>query len=188
MRPGGGKDKGSEFERVTATKLSLWLTQGARADLFARNVLSGGMFTRKFDKGSKELGASGDLMAAHPLAFDFLTCFAVECKHYASLDVSGFVYDTAGTTFLWQTLALAGTQARAQGARPLLVAKQNRKPTLILCDGAVGKLARDLAPTRGALFRYHLLHNERVAVFQFDALVQKINPARFLEAVRELKE
>ena len=51
MRPGGGKPKGNEFERWVGRQLSIWITDGARTNIFARNVLSGGGFTVTLEKG-----------------------------------------------------------------------------------------------------------------------------------------
>ena len=45
MRKGGGKEKGSSFERLVCKRMSMWLSKGERDDLFWRSAMSGGRAT-----------------------------------------------------------------------------------------------------------------------------------------------
>lgn len=183
MRPGGGKDKGSQFERQTGAALSEWITGGDRKDLFSRNVLSGGRFTNQQKKGEK-LGIAGDLMAAHPLAFEFLSNFVVECKHYADLGFRHYLFDRNTGSFLARVVEHTAAQAHATGLTWMVVARQNRLPTVLLMAGPIGEAARQQRHARAAL-HYHSLHRGAVCMMQFDEFLKLVRPAPFLAAVAE---
>ena len=53
MRKGGGKAKGSSFERLICKELSLWITGGEHQDVFWRSAMSGGRSTVAMKKGDK---------------------------------------------------------------------------------------------------------------------------------------
>lgn len=182
MRPGGGKEKGSEFERQTGVKLSLWVSGGARSDLFARNILSGGTFTNKLKKEDRELNMPGDLMAGHPLAFEFLSTFMIECKHYADLNFEAFLFD-GGRSFLGKVMAQSRKQAKHVKLWPLIIARQNRRPTVVICGRTVGEQLM-LACGRLKLPQYHSLHRGEYMMTTFDAMLATVNPAAFIAGVR----
>lgn len=188
MRPGGGKDKGSSFERVTGTQLSLWVSEGHRADLFARNVLSGGQFTNSVKKGSLETGTPGDLMANHPRAFDFLSTFFIECKHYADLNFEQFLFDEA-KSFLGKVMA--GCRKQADQADPpvfpLIIAKQNRRATVMLMDGEVGKAFLGSIPPRLPCPRHHFLHSSSVLMIPLAPALAVVRAAPFIAATKLLR-
>lgn len=188
MRAGGGKEKGSEYERWTGKTLSLWVSEGQRADLFARNVLSGGSFTNAMKNGATtEFGTPGDLMANHPMAFAFLSSFFVECKHYADLGFEAFLFDHEASSFLGKVLAQCRKQAVQSNVWPLLVAKQNRRPSILLCDRAVGDAALAAVPGRLPALRHHHLHSGRTTMFLMEAFTSHVPPGRFIAAVAAIK-
>jgi hypothetical protein len=181
MRPGGGGPKGAAFERKTGLTLSLWLTQGGRTDLFSRNVLSGGRFTLASKKG-EVLGVPGDLMAAHPLAFEFLSNFLVECKHTASIQLDQFVFDRVQKTWLSKVIAKAAKEADSMGLDYLVVACQNRRPAMAFMPGKLTSNLLKIAYPRGAL-RYHRFHRDTILACAFDDLVTHIRPDLFLASL-----
>ena len=158
MLPGRGHEKGAEFERVVGRQLSFWLTHDKRADLFTRNVLSGGSFTRRVASDDKAAGIPGDIMAKHPLAYNFLQTFLIECKHYADLGVLPFLLDLEGTSFLAKTLHHAQIQAAQANVHFLVIAKQNRIVPLVIMSYRLGELAWAAAYPKGK-FIAHRLHN-----------------------------
>lgn len=184
MRPGGGKDKGSSFERDTCQKLSLWLSGGTRDDLLARNVLSGGQFTQARTRGL-ERGSPGDLTAIDPLGIPLMQMFLIECKHKRDLDLTGFIFDRRGSSFLAVTIALCRLQAKASNKQWLLVAKQNQREVLVFMEGGI--IARAMrcmdASTRPPVLmshRFHEYHRREVGVMYFDAFLEHVNSASFL--------
>ena len=90
MKPGGSKEKGANYERTVARRLSMWLTESARNDLFWRSAMSGGRATlaMKAHRRGAVTGVAdahaGDLSATHEIGLLFLKFFTVECKHWKS--------------------------------------------------------------------------------------------------------
>ena len=181
MKPGGGAAKGAQFERTVACSLSLWLTGGARADVFARNVSSGGKFTKQRAAGL-ELNMPGDLAAAHPLANDFAAKYMVECKFVADVKIMAFIQDNRHKPKSWLGLVIAKArdEARAGNRDWLVIAKQNQFPPFLVCDAATaGAAALHAAVRLGRLeLRPHIIHG--FAMFRLEDFVAYVRPQAFL--------
>lgn len=177
MRPGAGKEKGSAWELKVGVALSLWVSDGARADLFARTVLSGGQFTRS-EEGE---GAPGDLQANHPRAFEFMALFSVECKHHRDIGLDRYILDLSGTSFLSKVFKQTQIQAATLGLFPMVVAKQNHQPAIVLLDGGVGMVAKTVSRPS---FHYHVLHNQTVLLTTFDHMLNVVRASPFLQALK----
>lgn len=132
MKPGGGKAKGSSFEREICKDLSLWITGGGRDDIFWRSAMSGGRASVAFKKGGSNISQTGDICAVDPIGDPMVKKFFIECKFYANLNLQGSLVDSkSGITAFWDECR---RMAVAQGNKiPFLVARQNQwKPWLIL--------------------------------------------------------
>lgn len=175
MNGKSSKTKGSSFERDTAARLSHWITDGARSDLFARTVLSGGKWTRSNQKGKDE-GMPGDLMAAHPLAFDFLTHFLIECKHHKDILLEQYIF-RGEESHLGRIISLAIKQAEANNVEPLVIAKKNHRPTLAFMRPRV---LHALNAASIDLPLHHLLHSHKIAVTPFEVFL-KADPKLLLD-------
>jgi hypothetical protein len=180
------KTKGASFERDTGVRLSNWLTLGERGDIFSRNVLSGGKFTRSNASGGRE-GVPGDLAGTHPVAYHFLLHYLVECKHYAALNWEGFVYDTKRTSFLWTVISLCRSQALAAGLEWMIIARQNRRPTSMLVAADVGRRLLAAANPRPPL-RYHLMHSGSVMVLEFESVLDCVDATKFIKLTEKRHE
>lgn len=127
MRAGGGREKGAEFEKLICKKLSLWVTDHTRTDVFWRAPGSGSRATRLGVDASKH---AGDIVATGADACAFLDRFYVECKHYKELLLDAFVFGDVGhRQILWDKPC---AEAAEHGRLPFVIAKQNRKPELVL--------------------------------------------------------
>lgn len=128
MRKGGGKSKGSAFERLVCTKLSLWVSKGVQEDVFWRSAMSGGRSTVAHAKGKRLAAQAGDLSCIHPIGAPFLDKFFAECKFYADLNYVGLLQGRGKLATFW-------TEAKMQAARykklPLMIAKQNQQPIVV---------------------------------------------------------
>ena len=189
MKPGGGALKGAEFERKTCAALSLWLSNGARADLLRRNVMSGGRFTIATKKEETERGSPGDvaILDVHPTVVAFLQSFFVECKHYASLELESFLFDKGSRSFLGRVIETAQTQALRSGLSPLIVAQQNRRPPLLICerDAADALLA---SASRVFKLNTHAFHNNKIVFFYFEEVRAAVRADTFIAEHRMRKE
>lgn len=183
MRAGGGKEKGSAFERETGAQLSRWITAGQRKDLFSRNVLSGGRFTGQERKG-ETLGIPGDLMAAHPLAFDFLRRHVIECKHYADLGFAQFLFDQDRASFLIKTYDHTVNQAIKIDAFAWVIAKQNMKPAILLCpEHSANGLLR--FAKRGPRIWHHKLQRGYLYMFLLSDILTRVLPTQYIKFMQE---
>lgn len=129
MRKGGGAGKGAAFERDTCVKLSLWITRGEKKDVFWRTAMSGGRATVHKKAGSN-IRQSGDICAVSPEGFPLVDNFFVECKHVKYLGIAEFMFKHTGVLCGFWYTALA--EAESYNKQPMIIACQNRFPTLII--------------------------------------------------------
>ena len=130
MKKGGGKLKGGAFERLICSKLSLWVTNGKAGDVFWRSAMSGGRATVGKAKGKDFRRQSGDISAVAPEGHTLTNAFYIECKHVADLQLASFVLNRAGKLFNFWMKTKA--EARAHNKLPMLIAKQNHFPIILL--------------------------------------------------------
>ena len=133
MRKGAGKSKGSGFEREVCKLFSLWVTEGSRDDVFWRSAISGGRATVHQAKGRNLSHVSGDMCAVHPDGYPFVKKFYVECKFYRNLNLEAFLLGEQ-QGLLSKFWVSTKQQAQSYNKRPLLIARQNRTPTLLITD------------------------------------------------------
>jgi hypothetical protein len=131
MRPGGGKGKGSGFERQVCKHLSLWISQGAREDVFWRSAMSGGRGTLLSKKAKQGGNVAGDITATAKEGHLLTDPFFVECKFYAKLDLTSFLLGLERGA-LHKFWAQAEVQAKSHNKAPLLIGKQNLLPPFVL--------------------------------------------------------
>lgn len=132
MKAGGGKTKGGTFERLICVKLSKWVSEGKKDDLFWRSAMSGGRATVGAKKGIKRDSQSGDISAIAPEGHKLTNSFSIECKTYASLMLEGLLFEKKGgiSSFWSQTVRDALNSEKM----PMLIAKQNRSSVLLGLD------------------------------------------------------
>lgn len=135
MRAGGGKSKGSGFERLVCHKLSLWISQGEHDDLFWRSSLSGGRATVMFKKGGQNRTQCGDITSIHPDGNLLTDRYLISCKFYSDLKIEGAVLgNKGGLTAFWKECV---EEAKRHDKRPILIAKQNNTQPFI-CLSSIG--------------------------------------------------
>lgn len=141
MKRGGGKGKGSAFERVVCKQLSAWVSAGKRDDLFWRTAGSGARATQVFKASGRTVQGVGDVVSVHPDSAWVTAAFAVEAKHLKDLKLAGDVFFglTSGIGFHWKKIC---EQAADADRLPMLIARQNGRPTILwlpagLCNGLV---------------------------------------------------
>jgi hypothetical protein len=130
VKAGGGKQKGSEFERVICKALSLWVSEGHKEDLFWRSAMSGGRATVANKAGSSLGHHAGDISTTSAQGASLTDRFYIEAKFYRSLQWDRFLLNDSGIVAgFW---AEAIKQAAIYKRQPILIAKQNRLATLIM--------------------------------------------------------
>lgn len=128
MRSGGGKAKGAGFERMVCKRLSLWLSQGRRDDLFWRSAMSGGRATLKSGRKAQ----AGDISAIHSEGDTFLQDVFIECKNYANLDLVAFLLgkDKGKLSKFWETALMQAAETNKRYT--LLIGKEDYRPIFVL--------------------------------------------------------
>ena len=134
MGGAASKAKGSGFERRVCKALSLWVTAGQREDCFWRSAMSGGRAT--VAKG--KVRQAGDICAVAPEGHVLSDDYFIECKNYRNLGISQFLVSDKGPLVkFWK---VACREAKKYGRRPMLIAKQNGLPVLVIVK--TGHLSR----------------------------------------------
>lgn len=126
----GSKQKGAAFERKTCLELSHWVSCGARRDLFWRSAMSGGRATIAFRTEGAAHQQAGDISSVASLGHSLTDLFFIECKFYKRLQVDQMCVSGKGllASFWLKTVA----DARDHDRSPMLIARQNNYPTLML--------------------------------------------------------
>jgi len=171
MRPGGGKAKGAAYERYVCKRLSLWVSDGARDDLFWRSSMSGGRATIGLRAGKARGAQAGDVSAVgrDPRAGAFIDTFYVECKHLRSVEIRDFVTGTKGGIVSIVTLAIE--QAAEYRRKAMVIARQNRFPDFVFVEDE-GATILQLA-TKGGLQPRALFPQAKVSLFLFNDLLNR---------------
>lgn len=138
MRAGGGKQKGSAYEREICVALSLWVSAGEREDLFWRSAMSGGRATVAKRKGTDLAAHAGDISATHEDGHALTNTWYIECKRYADLNYAAFMLKGEGPLAkFWKETC---DQAEAHDKLPMLIAREDRGFTTVIIAHAVKAL------------------------------------------------
>lgn len=128
-RAGSGKAKGAEFERSVCKRLSLWVTDGERTDVFWRSAMSGGRATVARNKG-EHVRQSGDITAVASEGHALTDKLYFELKFYKDLELTSFFVKHSGILVRFWNKTI--NEADRYEKTPILIAKQNRLPALFL--------------------------------------------------------
>lgn len=129
MKKGRGNAKGSAFERKVCKLLSLWVSRGRRTDLFWRTSASGARATVARRRGVV-VRQGGDICAVAPRGHTLTDTWYLECKHYKRIDLAQFIFTGEGKLASWWTKCKR--EARDHGKAPMLIAKQNFMPAIVV--------------------------------------------------------
>lgn len=130
MHNGGGAQKGAGFEREICVKLSLWITKGKRRDCLWRSSMSGGRATVGLRKGYDLSRQAGDICAISPEGLLLTNQYYFECKFRKNIQLERFVVHNEGSLAEWWKKACQ--EAKAHNREPILIAKGNRMPVLVV--------------------------------------------------------
>lgn len=178
MKAGGGKAKGSAYERELCRKVSLWITHGERDDTVWRSASSGAVHTvrkrKKESKGNYDTQV-GDLCSIHPLSEPFFTAFGVEAKRYGDLKFENLVFQILAQNSaqaFWQKHVKLCSDA---GKVPVGIFKQDRRPDMLLVPLQISQRLKNVTgvsiPWIGC------------CAYVLDDFVLKISPEELLAAV-----
>jgi len=159
-RPKGrGKPKGGKFEREICKKLSLWITNGDKEDCLWRSAISGGRATVAHRKG-KEVRQGGDICSVSPEGHQLTDHWFIECKNVQRLYLDQWLIK--GTGLFSKFWMKCRNEAKRHGRAPVIIAKQNGWPTLIIGPTDLLLHIKDAAP---------ILSTEYISIWVFDEVV-----------------
>lgn len=189
MRPGGGKKKGSSFEREICKALSLWVSRGRREDLFWRSAMSGGRATVARKRGANLAAQAGDITATHEDGHALTNAWYVECKRYSDLEYASFMLKGTGKLAGFWTETVI--QSLRHGKMPMLIAREDRGATTVL----IARATHTVAPrTVGDLFlldshsRIATVYPFNVQIHDFEKVLEKpFQPTRLPQGARWLR-
>lgn len=128
MKKGGGKRKGSSFERWVSKELSLWITNGQRNDIFWRTHSSGAMGTV-----SRRKLEYGDIMSVDDLGKPLTDRYNIECRHGKCLNLKDLTYSPKGSSLI--DLIVEGRKnAELSGRKPLWIFKEQTREVLVMMN------------------------------------------------------
>lgn len=133
MKQGGGKSKGSQFERDVCVALSKWITNGERIDCLWRSAMSGGRATVSRGK----VRQAGDITAVSPEGHALTDIFYIECKAYKDINLDCLVKGKGALLDFWM---IASKEALSYQKQPMLIFKRNHWPVIVML-GAQGVAA-----------------------------------------------
>ncbi len=195
MKPGGGKHKGSSFERQVCRDLSKWITYGRRDDLFWRSAMSGGVATVGKKAGIDRAAQSGDISAISDGGFfgeeagRFIGKVSVECKFLSDYKMARLIEESSG---LLADAILQSRKAAGKNRWSMVVAKSNRRPVIAVLDLSLAEVLYAKFP-QGATTIFHPPHSsplrsEPIVIVRFDEFVKTARAARIKRQTKRVKK
>lgn len=133
MKPGGGSQKGSSFEREVCKKLSLWVSNGEKDDIFWRTAGSGARATTRAKGGKSTCNADGDMCCLDPAYQWFIDSVLIEMKRgYNSWRLDDFLLPKQKKDSIFVVWEKLEKEAAQLHKLPLLILKQDRRQELYI--------------------------------------------------------
>ena len=171
MKPGGGKNKGAQFERDICRSLSLWISNGERQDLFWRSAMSGGRATLGLRKGDVLKSQAGDISSIDMLGHHFLETFLIEVKFYKDLELNALIkYNRGSLVNFWDKTV---DDAKSFHKKPILIAKQNYSPIFMGMERGGVKLFEEHTEGTG-LLPLGIFPDLGLELYSFDYFCEKL--------------
>ena len=182
MRRGGSKSKGAGYERDVCKRLSLWVTNGKRQDIFWRSAMSGGRATIN---PLAVKAQSGDISLIDPIGSIIIRLFVIECKRYKT-----FFFDRLlngrSTGFLELWLKLVG-EAKRCGKMPMLICKANHGKEMIVVDGIGVKVFADASKKGASLVLLAAMMQLGIYFYDIEDVLTLVDPFKLRTYRRRLK-
>lgn len=174
--------KGSNYERVVARELSLWISEGLRDDWVWRTSQSGGRATTRAKSGLRTSGGTGDLTFTDHQAAWFFKVFSIELKcGYKVADINSLIDSKQKRPMLLQFWHQCEKDRELSKAKwGLLIVKRDRKIPLVIIERKCFKeLVLLFGMICGPVIRY--CGDELLVIIQSDDFFDWIDPQTLKE-------
>lgn len=167
MKKGGGKAKGSAFEREISKKLSIWMGAKDKDIWVWRSPSSGAVSTI----ANKYNDFSGDLIATNPIAEKFFRLYSIELKNgYSDAIIDKTLLQNSTIEKFWkQTIndAIKGNKD------PILIFKRTRSKTIIgINENTKNKLTKKLKNLNSIVIKFNII--DAIHVYILDEFMYNI--------------
>lgn len=160
MKAGGGKRKGSSFERFIAKDLSLWISKGIRNDIFWRTHSSGSLGT----VGKRRL-EYGDIMAIDDAGKPLTDNYNIECRHGKVLNFKDLIYHPKRSSLI-QMIVEGRVNAENSQRQPLWILKEQSKEVMVMMNYDKVSPFEKLLSKSSFVLDINLLHDIFVMTFE----------------------
>lgn len=178
------KRKGASYERLICQRLSLWVSELVREDVFWRSAMSGGRASLKKHnvRGRKFDAQSGDLSAIHEVGYPFINTFVVDCKHKNDLKWSTAIYRGSGN--LAQGWEQVVGDAKAAQKLPMMITRQNRDEDVVVLDSRGAQAMDSVREFKKHIPCVCILPHLDLHTFFLRDLITDISATRFIAIAR----
>lgn len=125
-------EKGADFERQVCQKLSLWVSEYTREDVYWRAAMSGGRANLPHRRARRDAfsGQCGDISAVDALGHHLLSLFVIECKFNKTVQFQQACFGRESAVIFshWDQVY---QEAKSLDKLPMLMVKQNRQPEIV---------------------------------------------------------
>lgn len=160
MKAGGGKRKGSSFERYIAKQLSLWISKGIRNDIFWRTHSSGSLGT----VGKRRL-EYGDIMAIDDAGKPLTDKYNIECRHGKVLNFKDLIYHPKSSSLI-QMITEGRVNAEKSERQPLWILKEQNKEVMVMMNYDRVSLFENLIGKSSLVTDINLLYSIFIMTFE----------------------
>jgi hypothetical protein len=183
MKAGGGKSKGSSFERLISKHLSEWYSEGKRSDLFWRTQNSGGRSTMRFKRGLLTENQDGDVSSVSDESKLFSSILSIECKHYSTVHLWSLISGKKdGLLSFWDQ---AFRQAKNAEKIPCLIVRENYRPTLFITSNELYSELLTICSVEPRLIA-KIKNQPDLFIYDLERDILKIEPKLFKEMLKSI--
>lgn len=169
MKSGGGKAKGSAFEREVCKKLTIWVTGQEKPYVFWRSPSSGSVATI-----AQSSNISGDIISVKEDGNFFTDVFSIECKDgYPDAEIMK-IFKNNKNDIIQEFWKQCITDARKANKQGMLIFKKKGFPIIVgIEDGTkISKVMKDKI-SKNVTISYDILPH--IVFFEFDEFLNSLD-------------
>jgi hypothetical protein len=129
------KQKGNAFEREISKKLSLWVSNNTRDDIFYRTDASGARYTQRMKKNKNTVNSIGDISFKDLMGADLIKKFIIEVKRGYTTENLLNVLDEKNKNIIIEWLVKLQLEMKSSMKKEFLIFwKRDRHDIICICN------------------------------------------------------